>query len=196
MAVSSHTNISLKKKVKTGVGSNHSLVEKAINMLLLSIAPVTILIVFLTKKQSVTPLPTTIKTTTNMSKIPIGIRNNNWLNIRKDSQQWQGEVLTDNAFEKFQTVEYGLRAAIKTLKTYYTNYGCKTIQTLVSRWAPPVENNSIVYINNVSKRTGINKDTVLTFDKATILKLISAMAVQEVGKAPTQIQLNTAWEML
>ena len=50
-----------------------------------------------------------------------GLRNNNPLNIVKSENiNWQGEVKpsTDPNFAQFETLEYGLRAAFKLLRTY------------------------------------------------------------------------------
>ena len=49
------------------------------------------------------------------------MRNNNPLNIIKSEKiNWQGEVKpsTDPNFAQFETLEYGLRAAFKLLRTY------------------------------------------------------------------------------
>ncbi len=87
-----------------------------------------------------------------------GMRNNNPLNIIKSEKiNWQGEVKpsTDPNFAQFETLEYGLRAAFKLLRTYYTKHGCKTITQIISRWAPETENQVVAYIKAVSQRTGI-----------------------------------------
>ena len=68
-----------------------------------------------------------------------GMRNNNPLNIVKsDRINWQGEVKpsTDPTFAQFETLEYGLRAALKLLRTYYNKHGCRTIRQIVARWDP------------------------------------------------------------
>ena len=54
---------------------------------------------------------------------PRGIRNNNPLNIRKGNT-WKGEksVLTDNAFEEFEYMTYGLRAGFIILMKYMSGY--------------------------------------------------------------------------
>ena len=65
------------------------------------------------------------------------MRNNNPLNIIKSEKiNWQGEVKpsTDPNFAQFETLEYGLRAAFKLLRTYYNKHGCRTIRQIVSRW--------------------------------------------------------------
>ena len=68
-----------------------------------------------------------------------GMRNNNPLNIVKSEKiNWQGEVKpsTDPNFAQFETMEYGLRAAFKLLRTYYQKHGCRTIRQIVARWDP------------------------------------------------------------
>ena len=55
-----------------------------------------------------------------------GLRNNNPLNIIKSEKiNWQGEVKpsTDPNFAQFETMEYGLRAALCLLRTYYNKHG-------------------------------------------------------------------------
>ena len=76
--------------------------------------------------------------------LPRGIRNHNPLNIRKSKDQWKGmaEVQTDRAFVQFKSLEWGWRAAFYLLtRTYYHKYRLYTIRAIVSRWAPPNENN-------------------------------------------------------
>ena len=63
---------------------------------------------------------------------------------------------TDAAFCQFESMEYGWRAAFWLLtRTYYHTYRLFTIRAIVSKWAPPHENNTKAYIANVSKLTGI-----------------------------------------
>ena len=83
-------------------------------------------------------------------------------------------------------MEYGWRAAFVILcRTYYGKYGLKTIRGIVSRWAPPKENNTEAYIRHVSDYTGIGPDRDLGDPQThpTNWLLIGyAMAVMENGK--------------
>ena len=117
-----------------------------------------------------------------------GMRNNNPLNIIKSEKiNWQGEVKpsTDPNFAQFETLEYGLRAALKLLRTYYTKHGCKTITQIISRWAPETENQVVAYIKAVSQRTGIAPDAPLPPMKQETQVLwcdiVLAMAMVECG---------------
>ena len=124
----------------------------------------------------------------NEVKLPRGIRNNNPLNIRRSGDKWQGlkTLQEDKAFFQFETIEWGWRAAFVILcKTYYGKYKLKTIRDIVSRWAPPKENNTPAYIRHVSDYTGIGPDRDLGDPQThpTNWLLIGyAMAVMENGK--------------
>ena len=93
--------------------------------------------------------------------LPRGIRNNNPLNIRRSKDQWQGlrAQQTDASFCQFESLEYGWRAAFYLLtRTYYHKYRLYTIRMIISKWAPPNENLTATYIQNVSRLTGIPPD--------------------------------------
>ena len=119
--------------------------------------------------------------------LPRGIRNHNPLNIRRSKDQWKGmaEVQTDRAFVQFKSLEYGWRAAFVLLtRTYYHTYRLFTIRAIISRWAPPNENNTKRYIENVSRFTGIGPDEPLgipSTNPARWMKLGAAMCIQECG---------------
>ena len=124
----------------------------------------------------------------NEVKEPRGIRNNNPLNIRRSKDKWQGlsTLQEDREFFKFVSMEYGWRAAFVILcRTYYGKYKLKTIRDIVTRWAPPKENNTPAYIRHVSDYTGIGPDRDLGDPQThpTNWLLIGyAMAVMENGK--------------
>jgi hypothetical protein len=135
--------------------------------------------------------------------LPRGIRNNNPLNIRRSKDQWQGmkKVQSDTQFCQFETLDWGWRAAFKLLtRTYYHQYRLYTIRTIISRWAPPNENNTRVYIENVSRLTGIGPDEPLGIpsDKpARWIALGLAMAIQENGQASIDyFAMLRGWSLL
>ena len=117
--------------------------------------------------------------------LPRGIRNNNPLNIRRTAKdQWQGlrAQQTDSAFER---LEYGWRAAFYLLtRTYYHKYRLYTIRMIINRWAPPHENVTATYIENVCRLTGITPDEPIGIPSdqpARWMALGVAMAIQENG---------------
>ena len=98
------------------------------------------------------------------SKLPRGLRNNNPLNIRRSGDKWQGlKVLQeDKAFFQFSEMKWGWRAAFRLLcHTYYGKYKLRTIRDIITRWAPPKENNTEAYIRRVTDRIGIGPDKEL-----------------------------------
>jgi hypothetical protein len=135
--------------------------------------------------------------------LPRGIRNNNPLNIRRSKDQWQGmkKVQSDTQFCQFETLDWGWRAAFKLLtRTYYHQYRLYTIKGIISRWAPPNENNTRVYIENVSRLTGIGPDEPLGIpsDKpAGWIALGLAMAIQENGQTSIDyFAMLRGWSLL
>ena len=120
-------------------------------------------------------------------KLPRGLRNNNPLNIRRSADKWQGlRVLQeDREFFQFSEMKYGWWAAFRLLcHTYYGKYKLRTIRAIITRWAPPKENDTEVYIRRVTDRIGIGPDRELG-DPATHptqwMMIGIAMAIVENG---------------
>ena len=141
-------------------------------------------------------------------KLPRGLRNNNPLNIRLSSDRWQGQIAPSPSGEgrgeaefcQFESMEYGWRAAFRLLcHTYYGKYKLRTIRDIISRWAPPKENNTPAYIRYVSDYTGIWPDRELGDPKTHPVQWLMigfAMAVMENGTANiNSIPMLKGWEM-
>lgn len=131
------------------------------------------------------------------SKIPRGIRNNNPLNIRIGNT-WLGEVKnpTDNEFEQFVHVCYGLRAGFILLKRYINRYKLNTIEKIISRWAPHNENNTRSYINQVARGMNITPDTPLLYeDKNRICALVYEMVYVENGQHIQMSEIVAAYRI-
>lgn len=78
----------------------------------------------------------------------LGIRNNNPLNIRySPCNKWQGQTGCNKGFCTFDTIEYGIRAALVLLRNYVRRGLC-TPRLIISNWAPSNENDTESYINN------------------------------------------------
>ena len=110
--------------------------------------------------------------------LPRGIRNNNPLNIRRTAKdQWKGL--------RAQQTEYGWRAAFYLLtRTYYHKYRLFTIRAIINKWAPPQENLTSTYIENVCRLTGIPPDAPIGIPSDQPERWIAvgeAMAIQENG---------------
>lgn len=76
-----------------------------------------------------------------------GVRNNNPFNICKSSSRWLGKVSSeDSRFEKFLTLNYGVRAGVILVRNYIRNYKLQDVRSIISRFAPPSENNTESYV--------------------------------------------------
>lgn len=90
-----------------------------------------------------------------------GYRNNNPTNIVHSASKWKGmrEKQTDKNFVQFESMFYGLRAAVIILCRAYYLRGWWTPETIISHWAPTVENNTKAYIATVCHLTGLKPST-------------------------------------
>jgi hypothetical protein len=119
-----------------------------------------------------------------------GLRNNNPGNIKKDSTAWDGLAAdaqqTDDTFFIFTAPLYGLRALARILLNYQSEHGLATVQDMINRWAPPVENDTSEYVNNVANAMGIpaSQPVDLASDPGAALAMVKAIVVQENGLNP------------
>lgn len=130
-----------------------------------------------------------------MTQLPLGIRNNNPLNIRRsDANPWEGRVKNASGdFEEFVKLEYGWRAAAKLILKHYDGQSsvakqrgikANTIRKLISIWAPPEDDNDTeAYIRFVSDSTGFLPDVMIPINRYEVMRpLLEAMAIAENGK--------------
>ena len=129
-----------------------------------------------------------------------GMRNNNLLNIRINSDKFQGEVIPsgDKAFKQFETAAYGYRAAFKILRTHIGKYGLNTIRKMITRWAPPEDGNHTKnYIQVVSERSGIPADDPVYADnREMMIRIVAAMSFVENGREAEMSDVVRGWELL
>lgn len=134
---------------------------------------------------------------------PRGIRNNNPLNIRKGNN-WQGErsPQSDKEFEQFESMTMGVRAGLKILRNYITGYDghhqpMDTIEKIITRWAPPSENNTRKYIERVSALTGIHPRQTLWFNRRRdIIAIVDAMIRVECGQPIDTKIIESAYDLV
>lgn len=122
-----------------------------------------------------------------------GIRNNNPGNIRHGGNAWYGlrAKQTDTEFVQFDDVKWGVRAVARTLLTYGRARRAKdgspidTLAEIITRWAPPRENDTKAYINSVSVATGFKPDQVIDLDdRVTLRQVTGAILRRETGQDP------------
>lgn len=127
---------------------------------------------------------------------PRGVRNNNPGNLRKTTDPWQGlsQHQNDRSFFQFETPIYGIRALARTLIVYQDKHGLRSINQLISRWAPGTENDTSSYISAVCKRTGFAASTPLDMQQDRHLRpLVEAIIWHENGQQPySEAQITKA----
>lgn len=112
-----------------------------------------------------------------------GIRNNNPGNIRLGGG-WEGlaDNQSDEAFCVFEDMEHGIRALIKLLMTYWRRYGLNSVHSVISRYAPSCENNTVAYENAVAAALGVKPHQKIDLSDAQVLfALAKAIARHECG---------------
>ena len=108
-----------------------------------------------------------------------GLSNRNPGNIRQSAVRYKGEVRPsrDPAFKQFESMPWGYRAIFVLLDTYRIRHGLDTIRGMISRWAPPSENRTEIYIRAVADAVGIADDRpVDTRDRTTMLRMAAAIS--------------------
>lgn len=115
-----------------------------------------------------------------------GIRNKNPGNLRKnDTDHWQGLAIEQNdpSFFQFKDPVYGIRAIARTLIAYQDKNACNTIEKIISRWAPPSDNNpTSVYCGNVATHVGVSRSSEVDMHEYAFLRpVVEAIIAQENG---------------
>lgn len=89
---------------------------------------------------------------------------NNPANIRfSEANNWFGLVGNDNGFCVFESVDFGVRALIIILRKYIRVYKKKSVQEIISRFAPVCENDTrhyVAYVESVLVQHGCDPDNV------------------------------------
>ena len=134
-----------------------------------------------------------------------GIRNNNPLNIRHSADQSQGarEEQTDKAFVQFTSMAYGYRAAWKVLESYWKHFHRSrqpyNVTNIISRWAPPTENDTRNYIRTVLTLTSLGGKENLPqpsrgVDTERLVRLVQAMTTMECGVPYKEVDVDAIRE--
>lgn len=110
-----------------------------------------------------------------------GLANNNPGDIKADGTSWQGMTGNDGTFVTFSDTTWGIRAMAVDLTSKINKDGLNTITAIISKYAPPAENNTQAYINAVVGDTDFGATETLTADPATLAQLIRAIINHEIG---------------
>ncbi len=127
-----------------------------------------------------------------------GIRLKNPGNLEAGEYRvWDGEVWpsSDSRFCEFESMAYGCRALLRTLRTYHGVHGLSTVREIIERWAPSSENDTCSYIRHVASAVGRGEDEVLPFDvdPSYYLAIARAIARHECGPDAESIG-SDVWE--
>lgn len=115
----------------------------------------------------------------------INSRNYNPGNLRPSSQyQWNGEVGSNGGFVIFDSPEMGTRALTKNLYTSQETHGNNSVREIITRWAPPSENDTDAYVKKVASEMGVSPDAdlgSLRDNPATTKALVKSITKHEGG---------------
>ena len=126
---------------------------------------------------------------------PLGLRLRNPFNLRPGKTPWLGQIrIAPGNYCEFDTEFHGLRAGFKQLLAYQFLHDCRSIRTIVTRWAPSIENNTKAYIDDVAQRLKIGADDVMDLrDEHQLIELGRAMIRHEQGQQPfSDVRLREA----
>ncbi|CAI0713080.1 Uncharacterised protein [Serratia quinivorans] len=115
-----------------------------------------------------------------------GLRNNNPGNIEASSENpWEGQAGSDGRFAKFETPEHGIRALGKNLLSYNRLHGLDTVAEMITRWAPPKENDTDSYIKAICAQLGVGaNDQIDVTNPRTLAALCAGIVNHENGSQP------------
>lgn len=105
---------------------------------------------------------------------------NNPANIRYTGQKWLGLCGFKNGFCEFDHIGYGIRSLGVILRTYRSKHHLYCIRDIITRYAPPSENNTDAYINYVCSCLCCKPDFSL-HTLSDYANLISAICQYESG---------------
>ena len=135
-----------------------------------------------------------------MEKLPRGIRNKNPGNIKLGTN-WDGlaKEQTDPVFCIFDEAVMGIRALMRILLVYRFHHKKTTIDDIISRWAPPSENDTEAYVDFVAKKMDKKPLDELDNSIENYLPLVKCIIQMENGMQPYEDELIVegmykAWE--
>lgn len=117
---------------------------------------------------------------------PRGIRNNNPGNLRRSRIRWDGmsALQKDDEFVCFTAPVWGVRALMKTLLTYQRKHGLKTIEAMINRWAPPLENKTAHYVWHVARCLGVSHRAPVDLTRPDMLVRMARAIIRHENGAP------------
>jgi hypothetical protein len=94
-------------------------------------------------------------------------------------------------FQQFGSPEEGLAAIDRNLQSY-GKQGVNTLSGIITKWAPPTENNTAAYITDASKRLGVDPNQPLNMGDARVRQAVgTAIILHEQGPKNLFAQAQT-----
>ncbi len=112
---------------------------------------------------------------------------NNPMSIEHSKDAWDGEstLQDDPTFVRYITPEKGIRAGMKTLLTYQRKHDLEHIAAFITRYAPPTENNTAAYIDDVCQHCGVKSTDYFDVEiPDNLIRLAQAIVHHEQGAGP------------
>lgn len=133
----------------------------------------------------------------NEKNLPRGIRNRNPGNIRRGKTLYKGETQgCDAVFKGFAAMQWGYRAIFVLLHTYAVRYGLRTIRGMISRYAPPEENDTRAYVDTVAGLSKTDADRRIdTLRAEDMIPIVEAISRVENGIDAEKEQVFRGWEL-
>lgn len=116
-----------------------------------------------------------------------GERNNNPGNIDYHATTtWQGQLGVEDGvphprFVRFDCPENGIRAIARIILSY-RRHGISSIRGIIDRWAPPAENVTTAYVEDVATRLGEDPNAEIDLDATALELLVTAIIIHENGR--------------
>jgi hypothetical protein len=107
------------------------------------------------------PLPVTNRTAAASGGMPAPLRNNN-----------PGALMPGGQLAQYPDMQTGLAQLDNNLQSY-GKQGVNTLAGVISKWAPPNENNTQAYIQDVSQRLGVKPDQPIDLSNPAVRQAIS-----------------------
>ncbi|MGV8001205.1 lytic transglycosylase catalytic [Photorhabdus temperata subsp. temperata] len=118
-----------------------------------------------------------------------GLRNNNPGNLNFAKQRGAALESPGGRFARFETAFDGLRALSRQL-TLYASRGLTTIRGIITKYAPPEENDTEDYIAVISKLLGVDPNAQLNLrDPQMLTALMNGIIHRENGRNPYSSEL-------
>lgn len=128
-----------------------------------------------------------------------GLRNCNPGNLRKSKDNWKGlrPIQTDGEFFQFVDMPHGYRALLITLQNYVRRHGCRSLASIIRRYAPPTENHTSKYLSFVCNELGLPTTYEPDVkDKTTMCALAAAISCMENGVDAVPLEIEAGWNLI